>query len=357
MQRRIAGRWFGLAGIAGCASVASILSAAKVAAVASVTSLVSFASFVAMVAWAPQALADDYPSRPITLVVGFPPGGGVDIVARQLAPQLEAQLGQRIIVENRAGATGTNAMTHVARAAPDGYTLMMGNLGMLAAKPALYAQLPFDTARDFLPVARVVVTPLVAVVPSSVPARTLGEFVALAKVPGSAFNFGSGGTGDVNHLAGELFKLQSGAPMQHVPYKGSAPAHIDLAGARLQLMIDGENIVQANVRDGRTRALAITGENRSAALPDVPTVIEAGFPDLVVYGWQGVLVPAGTPAAVVQRLSAEIGKALADPGLADRLAKQGTSPAFQDTAAFGAYIEAERRRWADVIRTANIKVE
>jgi len=377
MQER-AQRWFSRArvpaiawsasGGSGGSSASSALSAlsAALAAAAPLTSVFSIASLVSsalvamllsLVVWTPEALADDYPSRPITLVVGFPPGGGVDIVARQLAPQLEVQLGQRIIVENRAGATGTNAMTHVARAAPDGYTLMMGNLGMLAAKPALYAQLPFDTSRDFLPVARVVVTPLVAVVPASLPARTLEEFVTLAKVPGSAFNFGSGGTGDVNHLAGELFKLQSGAPMQHVPYKGSAPAHVDLAGARLQLMIDGENIVQGNVRDGRTRALAITGEKRSAAMPDVPTVTEAGFPDLVVYGWQGVLVPSGTPATVVQRLSSEIGKALSDPGLADRLTKQGTSPAFQDAAAFSGYIEVERRRWADVIRTANIKVE
>jgi tripartite-type tricarboxylate transporter receptor subunit TctC len=326
-------------------------------AVASVAAIVAVAAIVSLGAWAPPALAQEYPSRPITLVVGFPPGGGVDIVARQLAPQLEAQLGQRVVVENRPGAAATNAMIHVARAAPDGYTLLMGNVGMLAAKPALYPQLPFDTARDFLPIARVVVTPLVAVVPVSVAARTLREFVDIAKAPGSAVNFGSGGTGDVNHLAGELFKLQSGAPMQHVPYKGSAPAHVDLAGGRLQLMIDGENIVQANIRDGRTRALAITSEKRSPALPDVPTVTEAGFPDLVVYGWQGVLAPAGTPAAVVQRLASEIGKALADPGLSERLSKQGTSPAFQDTAAFAGYIDSERRRWADVIRTANIKVE
>ncbi len=301
--------------------------------------------------------AADYPSRPITLVVGFPPGGGVDKVARQLAPQLEAQLGQRIVVDNRAGAAATNAMIYVAKAAPDGYTLLMGNVGMLAAKPALYPSLPFDTAKDFLPIARVVVTPLVAVVPASLPAKSLAEFVELSKAKGSAFNFGSGGTGDVNHLAGELFKLQSGAVMQHVPYKGSAPAHVDLAGERIHLMIDGENIVQPNVQGGRTRALAITGEKRSTALPDVPTVTEAGFPGMVMYGWQGVLAPAGTPPEIVARLASEIGKALADPGLAQRLAGQGTAPAFQDTAAFRLYIESEALRWAEVIRSANIKVE
>ena len=300
------------------------------------------------------AAQEAYPSRPLTLVVGFPPGGGVDMVARQLAPELEKRLGQRIIVENRPGATATNAMIHVSRAAPDGYTLLMGNVGMFAAKPALYPKLPFDTAKDFLPVARVVVTPLVAVVPTSVPATTLAEFVKLTKASDASFNFGSGGTGDVNHLAGELFKLQSGARMQHVPYKGSAPAHVDLAGGRIQLMIDGENIVQANLRDGRTRALAITGEKRSAALPDVPTVAQAGFPDLVVYGWQGLMVPAGTPAAVIARLSSAIGEVLSDPGLAERLAKQGTSPAYLDTAASQPYIPRQAKRRAGVIKSATI---
>jgi tripartite-type tricarboxylate transporter receptor subunit TctC len=307
--------------------------------------------------YAPGAAAEEYPSRPITLVAGFPPGGGVDMVARQIAPELEKRLGQRVIVENRPGAAATNAMIHVARSAPDGYTLLMGNVGMLAAKPALYPKLPFDTAKDFQPVARLVVTPLVAVVPTAVPAKSLTEFVALSKTQGSNFNFGSGGAGDVNHLAGELFKLQSGAQMQHVPYKGSAPAHIDLAGGRIQLMIDGENIIQANVRDGRTRALAITGEKRSPALPEVPTVAEAGFPELVVYGWQGVMVPTGTPPATIARLSSAIKEVLSDPGVSERLTKQGTSPAYMDTAAFKTYIDTEAKRWADVIRTANITVE
>jgi len=320
--------------------------------------LMAITLVASLLAWgAPDAGAQDYPSRPLTLVVGFPPGGGVDMVARQLAPELEKRLGQRIIIENRPGAAATNAMIHVSRAEPDGYTLMIGNVGMLAAKPALYPKLPFDTARDFLPVARVVVTPLVAVVPVSVPARTLEEFVKLTKDGDGSFNFGSGGTGDVNHLAGELFKLQSGARMQHVPYKGSAPAHVDLAGGRIQLMIDGENIVQANLRDGRTRALAITGEKRSAALPDVPTVAEAGFPDLVVYGWQGVMVPAATPAPIIARLSSAIGQVLSDPGLSERLSKQGTAPAYLDTVPFKAYIDSEAKRWADVIRSANITVE
>jgi tripartite-type tricarboxylate transporter receptor subunit TctC len=301
--------------------------------------------------------AQEFPSRPVRIIVPFAPGGVADNSARVVAEPLGVRLGQQVIVENRPGASGNIGTQQAAQAAPDGYTLMMGNVGMLAAKPALYPKLPFDTARDFLPVARVVVTPLVAVVPTSVPAKTLQEFVKLTKDGDGSFNFGSGGTGDVNHLAGELFKLQSGARMQHIPYKGSAPAHVDLAGSRIQLMIDGENIVQANLRDGRTRALAITGEKRSAALPDVPTVAQAGFPDLVVYGWQGVMVPAGTPDAIIARLSSAIGQVLSEPGLSDRLSKQGTSPAYLDTAAFKTYIDSEAKRWAEVIRSANITVE
>ncbi len=303
------------------------------------------------------AAAQGYPDRPLTLVVGFPPGGGVDIVARQLAPVLEKTLNQRIVVENRPGAAGNNAMVHVSRAAPDGYTVMMGNLGMLAAKPALFKQLPFDTARDFMPVARLVVTPLVAVVPAELKARTAADLVALSKQTAGGLNFGSGGIGDVNHLAGELLKLRTGAHLTHVPYKGSAPAHVDLAGGQIQLMIDGENIVQANLRAGKTRALFITAARRSAAMPDVPTAAEAGLADLEIHGWQGVLVPAGTPAPVVEKLSSAVRTALADPELSRRLAEQGTAPAYLDGPAFGGYIRNEAQRWAEVIGKAGIKVE
>ena len=303
------------------------------------------------------AQAQDASARPVTLVVGFPPGGGVDIVARQLAPQLEKQLGQRVIVENRPGAAATNAMTHVARAAPDGLTLLMGNLGMFAAKPALFSQLPFDPARDFLPVARLVVTPLVAVVPADLPAKSIADFVKLTQTASTTFNFGSGGVGDVNHLAGELLKQRTGAKMEHVPYKGSAPAHVDLAGGQIQLMVDGENIVQPNVKAGRTRALAIMGEKRSTGLPDVPTIAEAGLKGMEIYGWQGVFVPAGTPAPMVARLTEAVRQALADPELSGRLAGQGTAPAYLAPEPFAAYIAAEAKRWADVIKTANIKVQ
>jgi tripartite-type tricarboxylate transporter receptor subunit TctC len=301
--------------------------------------------------------AQPYPSRPIQLVVGFPPGGGVDIVARQLAEKLSEVLGQRVVVENKAGAAGNVAMEYVARAKPDGYTLLMGNLGMLSANPALYRNLSFDPAKDFAPIARVVVTPLVAVVPAALPVKSLADFIALAKSKPGELNFGSGGNGNINHLAGELFKMQTGTKIQHIPYKGSAPALADLVAGRLQLMIDGGNVVQPFVTAGTVRAIAMTGEQRAASAPTVPTAREAGLTDFVIYGWQGVLAPTGTPAEVVDRLNAGIGKALADPALRARLSGQGTEPAFTSAADFRAFIAAENKRWGDVVRSANITVD
>lgn len=303
------------------------------------------------------AHAQAYPSKPITLVVGFPPGGGVDIVARQLADKLSEQLGQRVVVENKPGAAGNLAMETVARSAPDGYMLLMGNLGMLSANPALYPKLSFDPAKDFAPIARVVVTPLVAVVPAAFPAKTMADFVAMARAKPGEINFGSGGNGNINHLAGELLALKTNTKIQHIPYKGSAPALTDLAGGRIQLMIDGGNVVQPFVKDGRARAIMLTGEARSAAMPDVPTAKEAGLPDLVIYGWQGVLAPTGTPQVVIDRLTAEIGKALAQPDLAARLSSQGTEPSYQNPADFRTFIAGEQKRWAEVIKSANIRID
>ena len=303
------------------------------------------------------ATAQAWPDKPIQLVVGFPPGGGVDIVARQLADKLSEQLGQRVTVENRAGAAGNVAMEYAARARADGYTLLMGNLGMLSANPALYPKLAFDPARDFTAVARVVVTPLVAIVPASLPVANMTQLVALARARPGELNFGSGGNGNINHLAGELLKMQTGTQIQHVPYKGSAPALTDLAAGRIQLMIDGGNVVQPFVRDGRARAIFMTGEARSPANPDVPSAREAGLPDFVIYGWQGVLAPAATPPAVIERLTREIAQALAAPELKARLSAQGTEPAYLAPAPFQAFIASEQKRWSDVIRAARITLD
>jgi tripartite-type tricarboxylate transporter receptor subunit TctC len=306
---------------------------------------------------APSGQAQTYPDRPIQLIVGFPPGGGVDIVARQLADKLSELLGQRVLVDNKAGAAGNVAMDLVAHAKPDGYTLLMGNLGMLSANPSLYAKLPFDTTKDFEPVARVVVTPLVAVVPSSLEVRNTAELLAMARAKPGELNFGSGGNGNINHLAGELLKLQTKTQMQHVPYKGSAPALVDLVGGRIQLMIDGGNLLMPQISNGKARPIMMTGEKRLASLPDVPTVKEAGLPDFVVYGWQGMLAPTGTPPAVIDKLSRAVAQALAVPDLHARLSAQGTEPSYLPPAEFKRYIADEQKRWTEVIRAANISLQ
>ena len=301
--------------------------------------------------------AQTWPDRAVQLVVGFPPGGGVDIVARQLADRLSEQLGQRVTVENRAGANGNLAMEYVARARPDGYTLLAGNVGNLAINPALYSKLSVDTLKDFAPIARVIVQPLVAVVPVTSPISNLAQLLAALRAKPGEFNFGSGGNGNINHLSGELLKLQAGVQITHVPYKGSAPAVADLIAGRVQLMIDGANVVQPFVRDGRLRALYSTGEARATAFPEVPTAREAGLPDMVVYGWQGVLAPTGTPAAIIERMSQEIARALAQPELRSRLTAQGTDPAPLAPAQFQAFMAAEHKRYGEVVRGAKISLD
>ena len=301
--------------------------------------------------------AQTWPDRAVQLVVGFPPGGGVDIVARQLADRLSEQLGQRVTVENRAGANGNLAMEYVARARPDGYTLLAGNVGNLAINPALYSKLSVDTLKDFAPIARVIVQPLVAVVPVTSPISNLAQLLAALRARPGEFNFGSGGNGNINHLSGELLKLQAGVQITHVPYKGSAPALADLIAGRVQLMIDGANVVQPFVRDGRLRALYSTGEARATAFPEVPTAREAGLPDMVVYGWQGVLAPTGTPAAIIERMSQEIARALAQPELRSRLTAQGTDPAPLAPAQFQAFMAAEHKRYGEVVRGAKISLD
>ena len=303
------------------------------------------------------ASAQTFPERPIQLIVGFPPGGGVDIVARQLAETLSDSLGQRVVVENRAGAAGNIAMEYVARAKPDGYTLLMGNLGMLTANPVLYPKLSFDASKDFAPVARVVVTPLLAAIPVNLPAQNVQQLIAMAKAKPNEMSFGSGGNGNINHLAGELLKLQTGTQIKHVPYKGSAQALTDLMGGHIQLVIDGFNVVQPSVASGKVRAIAITSDTRSPAMPHVPTMKEAGLGDLVIYGWQGVLAPASTPSAIIEKLTQEVARALANPALKARLSGQGTEPSYLNPAQFRSYITGEQARWANVISSAKITLD
>lgn len=303
------------------------------------------------------AQAQTFPDKPVTLVVGFPPGGGVDITARQIAGGLSKELGQQVVVENKAGAAGNIAMSYVSRARPDGYVILVGNLGMLSANPFLYSKLNFDASKSFSPIARLVAVPLIAATPAGAPAKDLKGFLEQGKSkPGEMF-FGSGGSGNINHLAGELLKQQTGVSVTHVPFQGSAPALNALIANQVQLVIDGANLLQPQLAGGRVRALATTGEKRLSSLPDVPTMSELGLPGMTIYGWQGLLAPAGTPPEVIERLSKAVEKVLADPAVKSKFAEQGSDVAFLASPAFADYIAAEQKRWGTVIKSAGIKVE
>ncbi|MFM2150049.1 MAG: hypothetical protein RLZZ187_2355 [Pseudomonadota bacterium] len=301
------------------------------------------------------AQGTDYPSRPVRVLVGFPPGGGVDLTARPLLAKLQERLGSQFVVENRGGANGNIAMEATARAAPDGYTLFFGNGGNLAINHALYANLSFDTLRDFAPIAQVVQVPLAVTVPADLPVRTVQEFIALARSRPGQLNMGSGGTGGLPHLAFELFRRQANIDVVHVPYRGSAPALQDLIGGRVQIMIDAFNLSRGAVEAGRVRVIATTGRERMPALPDVPTVAEQGLPDFVAIGWQGLVAPAATPAAIRARLEQAVEWAMRETDLPRAYLDQGSLPHFAGAAAFRRLIDEERTLWARVVREGNIQ--
>jgi tripartite-type tricarboxylate transporter receptor subunit TctC len=289
------------------------------------------------------------------VLVGFPPGGGVDLTARPLLAKLQERLGSQFVVENRGGANGNIAMEAAARAAPDGYTLFFGNGGNLAINHALYANLSFDTLRDFAPIAQVVQVPLAVTVPADLPVRTVQEFIALARSRPGHLNMGSGGTGGLPHLAFELFRRQANIDVVHVPYRGSAPALQDLIGGRVQIMIDAFNLSRGAVEAGRVRVIATTGRERMPALPDVPTVAEQGLPDFVAIGWQGLVAPVATPAAIRARLEQAVEWAMRETDLPQAYLSQGSLPHFAGAAAFRRLIEEERTLWARVVREGNIQ--
>jgi tripartite-type tricarboxylate transporter receptor subunit TctC len=304
-----------------------------------------------------RAAAQAWPSRPVRIVVGFPAGGGVDLTARPLAQRLSTRLGQPVVVENRGGAGGNIAMDLVAKAPADGYTLLAGNVGMLAINPALYRDLTFDTVSSFAPVAQIVAVPLAVAVPADLPARTLAEFVALAKARPGQLNMGSGGNGGIPHLAFELLKRQTGIDVQHVPYRGSAPALQDLIGGRVQLMVDGYNLMRGAAEAGRIRVIATTGRQRLPALPDVPTVDESVAPGFEALGWQGILAPAGTPEPILAQLEAAIAEVLRDGDLPRVLLDQGQLPTFLPRAAFAELVRRDRDQWTRVVREAGVTLD
>ena len=303
------------------------------------------------------ACAQPYPVKPVRLVVTYTAGGPADIAARALAQKLAEMWGQQVVVDNRAGAGGIIGTELVAKAAPDGYTLLHGTAAGLIINPLLVKKLPYDTFRDFAPVSMVVIVPQLLVTHPALPATTLKELIALAKARPGALNYASVGIGSPNHLGMELLKSMAGIDMVHVPYKGATPAMADLIAGQVQLAFNGMASVLPQIASGKMKAIAIGSARRSPAAPDVPTVAEAGLPGFEYVAWNGNFAPAGTPAALVNRLSADIRKALAAPDVVQRLASLGSEPGGNTPAEFAAYVKADHARWARVVQTVGLKAE
>jgi tripartite-type tricarboxylate transporter receptor subunit TctC len=302
------------------------------------------------------AAAQSFPSKPVHVVVAFPPGGGTDIVARLLAPRLADGWGQQVIVDNRAGASGVIGTEFAARSAPDGTTLFLGTLGNLAVNQHLYPKMSVDPLRDFAPVTHVVAVHFVMVANPSVRAKNVAELIALARSEPGKINYSSSGPGGAPHLAGELFKSMAQVDIVHIPYKGSAPSFQDLLGGRVSFTCD--SLVQAlpYIRDGRLKALAVLGAARTPLLPEVPTVGET-LPGYELTNWFGLVAPAATPAATVAKIHADVVKLLKDPAVSEKLAGMGATAIGNTPAEFGAAMRADSEKWGKLIREAQIKAE
>ncbi len=298
---------------------------------------------------------DDYPDRPVRLIVPYPPGGATDVIGRVMAQELTGALGQSVVVENRAGAAGNIGADQVAKAAPDGYTLLLGALTSHSINAELYKnRVPYDIEKSFSPVSIVGTVPLVFVVNPSVKANTLQEFIALVKAKPGAMTMASSGNGSPQHLATEMFKRVAGVDVLHVPYKGSGPAMTDLMGGQVLGMIETVPAAQAHVKAGKLRALAVTASSRAEALPDVPTAAEAGLKGFEVSSMFGILAPAGTPAPVAEKLNGTLKTILAKPSTREALLAQGAVATWTTPADAAKRISAERKQWADVIREGNV---
>ncbi len=305
--------------------------------------------------WAAQALAQAaYPSRPITMVVGFAPGGGTDGVARIIARTLAESLREQVVVENKAGAGGNIAADYVGKAAPDGYTILLGNVGSLTVAPHIVANLPYDPLRDFAPITMAVVFSNVLVVHPSVPATTLGEFVKLAAEKPGTLTYGSSGIGGAGHLAGELLRLMAKIDIVHVPYKGGGPAMQGLLGGQVAAVFATPVSAGAQMKAGKARALATTGPTRATLLPDVLTVAESGYPGYEAVNWYAYVAPAKTPREIVERLHSELVKALGTAEVRDLLNKQGLQPQPSTIDELARYIEREYQTWGRVVKAAGI---
>ena len=298
-----------------------------------------------------------YPTKPIRIVVPFPAGGTTDILARAVAQRLSDTLGQPAVVDNRPGAGGNIGAELVAKASPDGHTLLMGTVGTHAINASLYSKMPYDHVRDFAPIILVAGVPNVLVVHPSVPVNSVQELIAYAKANSGKLNFASSGSGTSIHLAGELFKTMAGVQMAHVPYKGSAPAVTDLLGGQVQLMFDNLPSALPHIKAGKLKALAVTSATRAAALPDVPTIAESGLAGFDATSWFGLLAPAGTPQPIIAKLNSEVAKWLASAEAKEKMAGLGANAAGHSTDEFVRHIAAETSKWAKVVKESGAKVD
>lgn len=301
------------------------------------------------------AVAQDYPSKPLRLIVPFPPGGVTDIVARAVAAKLAIELGQSVVVENRAGASGLIGAEAGARSPADGYTLVMGNISTLAINPVTFAKLPYDPIASFDPISMVAIQPLIVAVHPSLPVKSLIELVQYAKSQPGKLNYGTAGSSI--HLAVEFFSTAAGIKMNHIPYKGSAPALTDLIGGQVQVLFDPFSSIYPFVTSGKVRALAVTTDKRSATAPTLPTVAESGYANFDVSSWQGIVVPAGTPKAVIQRLNRDLVKVLSTPEMKERFGQYSAVTAASTPEQFSSYIKEEITRWQKVAIDAGVKPE
>ena len=298
-----------------------------------------------------------YPTKPIRFIVPFAPGGSTDTLARTVGQKLSDALGQQVVIDNRSGGNGNIGMEIVARAAPDGHTIVLGYIANLGIGPSVFAKLPFDPVKDYAPITQLAASPNIFVAHPSVPAKSFKEFIAYAKANPNKINFASAAVASLGHLAGELLNASAGIQMQHVPYKGSGQAVIDLLAGQVQVMFSGMSSVMPHLKAGKLRPLAVTGAQRSPAVPEVPTIAESGFPGFEATAWYGVLAPAGTPKPVVIRLHDEIVRVLKMPDVKERLENVGFELVGGTPEAFGAYIKTEIQKWAKVVKASGIKAE
>ena len=309
-----------------------------------------------LIAFSCVACGQSYPERPIRLIVSYPPGGGTDVTARTIVGKLSEGLGRQVVIDNRPGGGSTIGTDLVAKATPDGYTLLMSDttFGIL---PGLYAKLPFDALRDFQPITQITGVPGALVVHPALPAHSVRELVALAKAKPGSLNFGSGGVGTPVHMAGELLKLAANIDIVHIPYKGAGPAFTDLLGGHLQLMFPTLQSAVPHIKSGRLRLLALTGESRSPAFPDIPIMEEAGVPGVIAVGWFGIHAPRATPKTVIARVHDEAIKVLRDPMIRQRFSTEGADVVGSSPQQFAQFVAAEIAKWRKVVKDGGIKAE